>query len=690
MSVAFEKKVEEIEKNKSIVNQKIKSTIEHAERKLKLYERIKFRISAMIIGIVVLLLGILTITSNSFANKSTISALEKSTLVTAEVSAHMVYDMISTLKSQLEGIASNPYLSDPSVSSLIRDNLIMKDKDKISYIRANEVPLDGKGEWYTVTNEEMLSAIRNGETYITSPLYNDNGELIIQFAVPIYDTYKLKDNTSYNIKVQGGLVFDFDAAILTGLTQNVKVGENGSSYILDSKGVTIASSKNFDLVKNMVNTSLNASADKNIVTTELDMVKGNIGFTEYKLGSDTNYLAYAPIGDLGWSMAIDVASKDFTGELNHSKIYSFIITIIGIIFASIISFWYANKISRPIGKMADASKCMAEGYFDVFVDVKSSDEIGILSEAFILSLQNIKAVVNDMTRVMKSLEDKNFNTYTEAVYVGGFEDIEKSIHKVRDTVSTALKEIQEIGNQVSFGAEQVAASSQVLAQGATEQASAITELSETVNDIYEQVKSNTEYAEQAANKASKAGFVVEESNKQMNELMEAMENITAKSNEISKIVKTIDDIAFQTNILALNAAVEAARAGTAGKGFAVVADEVRNLAAKSAEAANNTTKLIGETTDAISGGKAIAERTAKSLEDVVSATDEVVSLVNEISNASSSQSIAISQITLGVEQISGVVQTNSATAEESAASAEELNAHSRVLDELIKKFKVRD
>lgn len=690
MSIEFDKKVEDIEKSKIIINQKIKSTIDHAERKLKLTEQIKYRIFAIIIGIVILLLAVLTIMSNFFAQKSTISALKKSTLVTAEVSADMVYDMISNIKSQLEGIAYNPYISDPSVNDLIKDKLILKDKDKISYIRANEVPLSGKGEWYTVTNEEMLEAISNGKTYVSSPLYNDNGELIFQFAVPVYDTYKLKDNPDYNLKVIGGLIFDFDATILSDITETVHVGENGTSYIIDSKGVTIASSKNFELVKNMVNTSLDPNANENIVVAELDMIKGNIGFTEYTWKNDTNYLAYAPVGDIGWSMAIDLETKDFLGELNKSKIFSVIISILGIIFASFISFWYSNKISRPIVKMANASKSMAEGNFNVFVDVKSKDEIGILAEAFILSLQNMKAVVNDMTRVMKSLENKNFNTYTEAVYVGDFENIEKSIHKVRNTVSHALKEIQKIGNQVSAGAEQVAASSQILAQGAAEQASAITELSETISNIYDQVKSNNENAEQAANRASNAGFVVEESNKQMTELMEAMENITNKSNEINKIVKTIDDIAFQTNILALNAAVEAARAGTAGKGFAVVADEVRNLAAKSAEAAKNTTLLIGQTTEAISGGKAIAERTAKSLQDVVSATDEVVSLVNEISDASSSQSTAISQITLGVEQISSVVQTNSATAEESAASAEELNAHSRVLEELIKEFKVRD
>ena len=236
--------------------------------------------------------------------------------------------------------------------------------------------------------------------------------------------------------------------------------------------------------------------------------------------------------------------------------------------------------------------------------------------------------------------------------------------------------------------DQVSSGAQALSQGATEQASSVEELAASINEISNNINQTAQQAQDASDKSMQVGEKAGESNNRMHDMLQAMADINASSGEIGKIIKTIEDIAFQTNILALNAAVEAARAGAAGKGFAVVADEVRNLASKSAEASKNTAVLIENSLQAVENGKRIADETAQSLEVVISDIQEASSLMGSIAKAATDQAESISQITLGIDQISSVVQTNSATAEESAAASEELSGQAQILNELVRKFRL--
>lgn len=265
-----------------------------------------------------------------------------------------------------------------------------------------------------------------------------------------------------------------------------------------------------------------------------------------------------------------------------------------------------------------------------------------------------------------------------------------AMRDINGRLSSTLSQINQAANQVSAGSDQVSSGAQALSQGATEQASSVEELAATITDISGQVKSNAESALNAKEKSEMAGTEIAASNQKMQELIAAMEEISKSSQEIGKVIKTIEDIAFQTNILALNAAVEAARAGAAGKGFAVVADEVRNLASKSADAAKSTTALIEGAITAVSNGTQLVDVTAKSLLSVVTGTQEVASIVNDISTASAEQASSIAQVTQGIDQISSVVQTNSATAEESAAASEELSGQAQMLNNLVGQFKLKD
>lgn len=366
-----------------------------------------------------------------------------------------------------------------------------------------------------------------------------------------------------------------------------------------------------------------------------------------------------------------------------------LITIaIAIVLSSVLALTIVNAITKSISNLVDGMKNLTAGNLDHTIEVKSHDEIGILSDEFNKMSEYLKTIMSDVDYVLSEISDGNFTVTTQIEYIGDFNSILMSMKKITSTLSDTLSQINQSSEQVSGGANQIAGAAQALSQGATEQASSIEELSATFNEISQQVKQNALSAIDASKSAVQIGEKISSSNHQMEVLIKAMEEINHSSNEIGRIIKTIDDIAFQTNILALNAAVEAARAGAAGKGFAVVADEVRNLASKSAEAAKNTTALIEESMRAVDNGTKLADDTAKSLEAVVSGSMDIEQAINKIASASNEQANSINQITVGVEQISAVVQTNSATAEESAAASEELSSQAEMLKSLINKFKL--
>ena len=329
---------------------------------------------------------------------------------------------------------------------------------------------------------------------------------------------------------------------------------------------------------------------------------------------------------------------------------------------------------------------------DIQIEARSEDEIGTLAHAFEAMSENLRVIISEVGELLGEMAKGNFRLASqyEDRYVGEYRNILMAMRGINRNLSNTLTEIDTAANQVSLGSDQVSGSAQALSQGAAEQASSVEELSATLLEISQHVGENAENAALASRLSDEAGDSVKESNQHMNELLSAMGEISDASTEIGKIIKTIDDIAFQTNILALNAAVEAARAGAAGKGFSVVADEVRNLAGKCADAAKNTTGLIEGAIHAVENGTKHASETADSLRAVVASSEMVVQTVQQIAKASEEQAQAVAQITAGVEQISAVVQTNSATAEESAAASEELSGQAQLLKDLVGQFQLRE
>lgn len=370
-----------------------------------------------------------------------------------------------------------------------------------------------------------------------------------------------------------------------------------------------------------------------------------------------------------------------------------VIIVIGfsIALAVILGLYISNGIRKPVEEIKQAAEKMAAGSMAVTIDYQSKDELGNLSDSIRSLVTSFRGIIDDMSYCLVGLGDGDFTVESKAaeLYVGDFQQLETSLRQIIEKLSQAMGQINQSSDQVSAGSDQVSAGAQALSQGATEQASSVEELAATINEISSQVKENAQNAQQGSELAEIAGAKIEEGNRQMQEMIAAMGEISDKSSQISKIIKTIEDIAFQTNILALNAAVEAARAGTAGKGFAVVADEVRNLASKSAEASKSTAALIEGSIQAVDRGLRLVDETAKTLEEVVERAKQVVTVVDSISQASSAQALSVAQVTQGIDQISSVVQTNSATAEESAAASEELSGQAQMQKNLVAQFKLR-
>ncbi|WP_312692895.1 methyl-accepting chemotaxis protein [Caproiciproducens sp.] len=388
------------------------------------------------------------------------------------------------------------------------------------------------------------------------------------------------------------------------------------------------------------------------------------------------------------------AGNEISANLSRQKSFAMFAMIAVIAIAFLISLLIAIKISRdiskPVKEMSEAAKRMAEGDLNVEIDFHSKNEIGELGEAFSKSTASIRAYIADITKNLGEVEHGNLNVTTELDYIGDYVDLKNSFFGILAFLNDTMTQINQAAEQVATGSTQVSDGAQSLAQGATEQASSIEELSASITEISAQVKDNASNAVNASKNVLLVSSEIDTSNRHMEEMLSAMTQINDSSSQIGKIIKTIEDIAFQTNILALNAAVEAARAGTAGKGFAVVADEVRNLASKSAEAAKNTTSLIENSMKQVESGAKIADETAKSLLRVVESANVVTENVEHISKASAAQSDAIEQVTLGVDQISSVIQTNSATAEESAAASEELSGQAQTMKALVAKFRLKE
>ena len=556
-------------------------------------------------------------------------------------------------------------------------------RDYSFYITQNDLNSSVKpfGNYESYANEIWYKeAVTSKNRTVTLP-FEYEGKTIVTYTNPI-----IVDG-----EVLGVVVSDIEIDSFSSVKTSSEKYPTMWGTIYNSDGITIWDSISLDDVgKNISETVFHEE--------ELKQIKNGInGISAFNLkvtreDGEKILCFYSPIkvGDkIWWSMTALYASD---GQKMVIKTITVLIvmSLIALILIIFTTVFLLRRMLRPMKEIVKAAGEIVSGHLDVDLNINSEDEIGVLAEAFRTMSHNLREIIYDIKYVLGEMANGNFgiDTQKENCYVGDYQEALYSMRRINQSLSLTLREINSAADQVTAGAEQVSYGAQALSQGATEQASSIEELAATVEELSHKITQNADYTSKAHSQTEIAGDGVKRSGEKMQQLVEAMAEIKQTSHNIQTIIKTIDDIAFQTNILALNAAVEAARAGTAGKGFAVVADEVRNLAGKSAEASKTTQEMIQNSIRAVESGSFILEETAKVLQETQESTTEVMVSIATIAEASTEQSQSMLQVTQGLDQISSVVQTNSATAEEDAAASEKLSSQASMMKNLIEKFKL--
>ena len=523
----------------------------------------------------------------------------------------------------------------------------------------------------------FYTPLKNKKATWMEPYFNANiNKTIISYVSPVY----LQSGKEFGV-----LGVDFDFAYLNKLLDEHQKFHEKECFLLNAEGKILfhpdyTEGENFGEIL--------GGKYKKVLAEILNKEEGYVNEGSAK---NAVLLGYHALSN-GWKIVITPSHKAIYGDIEILKNTLFIFISVYLLFMLALSVILGNRQARPILSLTKSVKKLSEGSLDEEIKVRSKNEIGALAKGLrqlVGQLKEYRLYIQEITDSLNEMQDGNLDIRLKNEYTGEFTKIKVALLDLSDKLTGLIGNIRISSDQVSSSAENVSAGAQNLTRGSMEQASSIEELSATINDISDRIRKNAENAAKANQAAATGQEEILKSDGQMQDMKASMNRINEKSAEISKIIKTIDDIAFQTNILALNAAIEAARAGEAGKGFAVVADEVRNLAQKSAEAAKDTTVLIDDTVKAVEQGSRLADSTAKSLHEVVNGQKELSILISEIASASDEQANAVSQVTTGIDQISSVVQTNSATAEESSASSSELNDQARNLREQISRFRLR-
>ena len=512
------------------------------------------------------------------------------------------------------------------------------------------------------------------------------------------DVYFDEDSQSYvvgasgilkgaNGETRGVAAADVYLDSISDIVADIQLEKTGGIFLVDNRTGTIIGHRDKDMTGRVMS---EFSGDMYAYANEQIQNK-SFGLSLYE---DDTYIQVTQVPGSDWMAVAYVSKGEVLSDLVTLTGMMGTVSVLAVIIAVILIIILVRRIiGRPVAELNKVAAKIAEGELDQTIRHSSNDELGELADNFSQTVERLRdyvVYIDEISERLQEIAEGNLNFHLTQEYLGEFAKIKRSLEAISSAFNDTMGQINVAAGQVSEGAGYVSEGAQTLSQGSAQQNDAVELLASHITEVSNGIQKTAQGAKRASEISKEVGNSILESNDKMQHMNSAIQKISNKSTEIHSIIKTIEDIAFQTNILALNAAVEAARAGEAGKGFAVVADEVRNLAGKSSEAAKNTTVLIDQTVEAVKEGTGVAEDTAASMMAVVAQAEEVNKLIEGIAEYSAEQASATEEVIRGIDRISEVVQSNLSTAEKSAAASEQLSGQANMLKDLVSRFQLKD
>ncbi len=530
---------------------------------------------------------------------------------------------------------------------------------------------------FEITSREWYACIQTGQTMLTTPYVDvGTGHTVISVVAPIYDN---KDNA---IGVAG---MDIAMDVIMNLMASYTIGEDGFVMLLGADGTFIYHPNENWISANVSELGFTDNVYKAVLSGKAQRLK-------YTINGEKKHGYVSPVGDTGFMAFSCIPNRQYYSSLIMAVTMLLIVLVGGLLFIIITLGKTVSKIVSPLIELNETAMQLADGNLNVAINVNTDDEVGDLGRSIEKTVTRLKEYIDyidEISAVLTDMADGKLAIHLKYNYIGEFAKVKDALNNISASMTDVMTRITSSANQVSAGSDDLARAAQGMAESCETQAAAIEELLATATSVAEQVEENKEDSEKSAAYTKEVADMMEVSKRQMSMMREAMDKIQEASNKVVGVIKTIEDIAGQTNLLSLNASIEAARAGEAGRGFAVVAGEIGGLANQSADAVNTTRDLIGVSLNEIEKGNALVNEVVESLDKAVERVEIANEMIQKTAETAEVQMHSVKQIRDGVDEMSQSIQDNSAMAEETSATSEELAAQAVTLNELVQKFELQ-